>query len=77
VEMGAIWSVPKTPAPGHKQPAASRMPGDDSVLHAGHFMIQPTVVAAATSGAKSVAASRVHLPAWFTASLPLRFKEGY
>ena len=77
VEMGAIWSVPKTPAPGHKQPAASRMPGDDSVLHAGHFLIQPTVVAAATSGAKSVAASRVHLPAWFTASLPLRFKEGY
>ena len=76
VEMGAIWSDPKPQTPGHRQTAAHRMPGDDSVLHAGHFLIQPTANAAVTSGPRSVATGGFHLPAWFTASLPLRFKEG-
>jgi len=66
VEMGAVWS---TPAPAGRKGSAS--PGSDSVLHAGHFMVNtgPAV------SVKSLASSQFPLPAW-VASFPLRFKEG-
>jgi penicillin-binding protein 2 len=66
VEMGAIWSEP---APGgHHRHGA---PGEDSVLHAGHFMVDPGPLAPV----KSLASSHPLLPAWRLFS-PLRFKEG-
>jgi penicillin-binding protein 2 len=81
VEVGAIWSEP-APA-GRKQSGAGSLPGRDSVLHAGHFMVDPAVYAAAssvrTSGPKALASGqfsgRAWLPAWLLAS-PLRFKQG-
>ncbi len=66
VEMGAVWSEPAPP--GRQRSNAS---GQQSVLHAGHFMIDPSPLAAA----KSLASSQPSLPAWLS-SLPLRFKEG-
>jgi len=74
VEVGAVWS---TPAPeGHNSPNA---PWRESVLHAGHFLVDPSLPAAAglASGAnpKALASGRLPLPAWLSAS-PLRFKEG-
>jgi penicillin-binding protein 2 len=66
VEVGAVWSEP---APtGHKRSGAA---GQDSVLHAGHFFVDPGPL----PGAKAVASSHFSLPAWLLAS-PLRFKEG-
>jgi hypothetical protein len=65
VEMGAVWS---TPAPAGRKSAAS---GGDSVLHAGHFMVDPGPAVAA----KSLASSQFPLPAWL-GSFPLRLKEG-
>jgi penicillin-binding protein 2 len=66
VEMGAVWSDP-APA-GHKR---SNAPEQQSVLHAGHFLIDPGPLAPV----KSLASSQFPIPAWL-ASLPLRFKEG-
>ena len=65
VEMGAVWS---DPAPkGNKRSA----PEQQSVLHAGHFKVDPGPFEAA----RSLASSQPALPAWLFAS-PLRFKEG-
>ena len=66
VEMGAVWSEP---APGGHHRHGAR--GEDSVLHAGHFMVDPGPLAPA----KSLASSHPLLPAWLLA-MPLRFKEG-
>jgi penicillin-binding protein 2 len=66
VEMGAVWSEP---APGGHHRHGAR--GEDSVLHAGHFMVDPGPLAPA----KSLASSHPLLPAWLL-SMPLRFKEG-
>src|ERR1035437_1940563 len=66
VEVGAIWSEP-APAGHHRHGA----PGEDSVLHAGHFMVDPGPLAPA----KSLASSHPLLPAWLLSS-PLRFKQG-
>jgi penicillin-binding protein 2 len=66
VEMGAVWSVP-APA-GRKRSGA---PWQNSVLHAGHFMVDPGPL----PGARALAATHASLPAWMLA-LPLRFKEG-
>jgi penicillin-binding protein 2 len=66
VEVGAIWSEP-APAGHHRHGA----PGEDSVLHAGHFMVDPGPLAPA----KSLASSHPLLPVWLLSS-PLRFKEG-
>jgi penicillin-binding protein 2 len=60
VEMGAVWSEPD----GRKHSHAS-------VLHAGHFMVDPGPLTAA----RSLASSQPRLPAWLF-TLPLRFKEG-
>jgi penicillin-binding protein 2 len=66
VEVGAVWS---DPAPvGHKKSAA-RPPIEASVMHAGHFFIDPPRPAPTAT-----ASSLFHLPAWFMAS-PLRFRE--
>ena len=66
VEMGAIWTEP-APAGHHRHGA----PGEDSVLHAGHFMVDPGPLAPA----KSLASSHPLLSVWLLFS-PLRFKEG-
>ena len=66
VEMGAVWSEP---APGGRHRHGA--PGEDSVLHAGHFMVDPGPLAPV----KSLASSHPLLPAWRLFS-PLRFKEG-
>jgi hypothetical protein len=66
VEVGAVWS---DPAPfGRKKSARSPMAA--SVMHAGHYFIDPPRTPAPTSTASSL----FHLPAWFMAS-PLRFRE--
>ncbi|MGA2276699.1 MAG: penicillin-binding protein 2 [Terracidiphilus sp.] len=65
VEMGAVWSEPAPP--GHHRRGAS---SEDSVLHAGHFL----VAAGELAPARSLAASQLHWPQWLLA-LPLRFKE--
>jgi penicillin-binding protein 2 len=64
VEVGAVWSEPG-PA-GRKRSTASRQ---DSILHAGHFMVDPKPLTGA------VASAQPRLPAWLLA-MPLRFKEG-
>jgi penicillin-binding protein 2 len=69
VEMGAVWSD-RAPT-GRKRPGAAGLPGQDSVLHAGHFMVNP----APLPGAKAVASGQFPLPKWLLA-FPLRFKEG-
>jgi penicillin-binding protein 2 len=71
IEMGAVWS---DPAPAARRRAGA--PWQDSVLHAGHFLIQPALDASLTAAPKAVASGRLPLPAWFTNALPLRFKEG-
>jgi penicillin-binding protein 2 len=63
VEVGAVWSEPA--------PVGRKHSGGDSVLHAGHFLIDPGPLAPA----KAVASARPTLPAWLLA-MPLRFKEG-
>jgi penicillin-binding protein 2 len=62
VEVGAVWSEPA--------PAGRRHSGQDSILHAGHYMVEikPQAVAA-------VVGAQPRLPAWLLA-MPLRFKEG-
>ncbi len=60
---------------GEKQAPAGRkhlggLPGRDSVLHAGHFLIDPGALAPA----KAIASAQPSLPAWLLA-MPLRFKE--
>src|ERR1035437_5048805 len=67
VEVGAVWSEPAPP--GHKRSGA---PWQDSVLHAGHFMVDPGPLVPA----KSLASSHPLLPVWMLSS-PLRFKEGH
>jgi penicillin-binding protein 2 len=63
VEVGAVWSEP---APsGRKRSAASRQ---DSILHAGHFMVDPKPLTS------NLASAQPRLPAWLLA-MPLRFKE--
>jgi penicillin-binding protein 2 len=66
VEMGAVWSEP-APA-GRKRSGAH---GQDAVLHAGHFMVDPGPL----PGIRTVATSQYSLPRWLL-TLPLRFKEG-
>jgi len=66
VEMGAVWSEP---APGGRKHTSA--PGQESILHAGHFMVDPGPL----THARSLASSQFPIPAWL-ASLPLRFKEG-
>jgi penicillin-binding protein 2 len=66
VEMGAVWS---DPAPAGS--SRSGAPRQESVLHAGHFMVDPGPLA----GARSLASSQFPIPAWLS-SFPLRFKEG-
>ena len=66
VEVGAVWSEPAPPR--RKLAGAGNLPGQDSVLHAGHFMVYPGPLAPA----KAVASS---LPAWLRAP-SLRFLFG-
>jgi penicillin-binding protein 2 len=63
VEVGAVWSEPG-PA-GRMRSAASRQ---DSILHAGHFMVDPKPLTS------DLASAHPRLPAWLLA-MPLRFKE--
>lgn len=65
VEVGAIWS---TPAPPGRKGSGERR--QVSVLHAGHFMVNPGPIA----GPAAVASSQHSLPAWLLA-LPLRIKQ--
>jgi penicillin-binding protein 2 len=69
VEMGAIWSDP-LPA-GWRRHGVASLPGQDSQLHAGHFMVDPGPL----PGLKAMAGGQFVLPKWLLA-LPLRFKEG-
>jgi len=69
VEMGAVWSDP-LPA-GHRH--AGTAPWQESVLHAGHFIINPHVAAA---GPKALSSGYPGWPAWLL-TYPLRFKEGH
>jgi penicillin-binding protein 2 len=66
VEVGAIWT--EAAQSGHIRRGAS---AGDTVLHAGHFMVDPAPLAPA----KSLASSHPMLPSWML-SMPLRFKEG-
>jgi len=69
VEVGAVWSEPAPP--GKKGKGAAGSPEQDSVLHGGHFMVNPPP----DSSPKSSASSILPIPAWVLA-VPLRFKEG-
>ena len=64
VEVGAIWSDPP-PVDRKRHPAADQA----EVLHGGHFFVDPG------QAKKAVATGLAPLPAWFTASLPLRRQE--
>jgi penicillin-binding protein 2 len=69
VEVGAIWSDPPPAGPkGH--PASDQA----DVLHAGHFLVDPNHLNPGQSK-KAVATGLAPLPAWFTASQPLRRQE--
>jgi penicillin-binding protein 2 len=67
VEVGAVWSVPAPPVSRKRSSAHS----EESVLHAGHFMVDPGPLLPASV----VASAQPSLPAWLLA-MPLRFKEG-
>jgi penicillin-binding protein 2 len=67
VEVGAVWTEPR-PGGGKRTGVGQQ----DSELHMGHFMVNP---AAPVSGPRSLAVSRLPLPAWLLAA-PLRFKNG-
>jgi penicillin-binding protein 2 len=69
VEVGAIWSDP-APA-GSKRSGTASLPGQDSVLHAGHFMVDPGPL----PGPTAVATSQFPWPKWLLA-IPLLSKEG-
>jgi penicillin-binding protein 2 len=58
VEVGAVWPEP---APSGSQFAG--VPGQDSLLHAGHFTVDPV----STSGPRSLASGLFPLPAWLGA----------
>ncbi|MGP8269621.1 MAG: penicillin-binding protein 2 [Terracidiphilus sp.] len=62
VEVGAVWSEP---APTQNRHAAT--PQQASVLHAGHFFVDP--------GPQSLASGQPSLPAWPFSSPP-RYKQG-
>jgi len=70
VEVGAVWS---TPAPPGRNRAAA--PWQNSVLHAGHFLVNPALELASAANPKALASGQLPLPAWL-AVVPLRFKEG-
>jgi penicillin-binding protein 2 len=62
VDVGAIWSTPDPPAPGHTQTP------DSDVLHAGHFFLdipQP---------AQALASRQTRIPS-LLAAIPLRWRE--
>jgi hypothetical protein len=66
VEVGAIWSEP---APqNRKHSSAGSLPVNDSVLHAGHFSVNP-------AASQNIASGQLPLPALLFGS-PLRFKQG-
>lgn len=65
VEVGAVWS---TPAPPGRKGSGDRR--QISVLHAGHFMVNPGPIA----GPNAVASAQHSLPGWLLA-LPLRIKQ--
>jgi penicillin-binding protein 2 len=67
VEVGAVWS---DPAPAGRKKSTARSPMEASVMHAGHFFLDPP----RTTPPTATASSLFHLPAWFMAS-PLRFRE--
>jgi penicillin-binding protein 2 len=67
VEVGAVWSGP---APAHRK--RSGADSQDTVLHAGHFMVDPGQL----HPLKAVASAQHPLPVWLLSS-PLRFKEGH
>jgi penicillin-binding protein 2 len=67
VEVGAVWSEP-APAGGQR---AGGHPRQESVLHAGHFFVDPGPLAPS----RALASTQPRLPAWLL-DLPLRFKEG-
>lgn len=69
VEVGAVWTEPEPRPAGGKRTGAAQQ---DSELHMGHFMVNP---AAPASGPRSLAMSRLPMPAWLLAA-PLRFKNG-
>jgi penicillin-binding protein 2 len=66
VEVGAVWS---DPAPAGRNKSAARSLMAASVMHGGHFFIDPPKPAPT-----STASGLFYLPAWFMAS-PLRFRE--
>jgi penicillin-binding protein 2 len=66
VEVGAVWSEPAPP--GHRH---SGSPWQDSVLHAGHFTVDPAALAAQLGAAPGGVLPR---PAWL--AMPIRFKQG-
>jgi penicillin-binding protein 2 len=65
VEVGAVWTTPAPP--GRKRTGP---PGQVSVLHAGHFMVDPGPI----PRPNAVASAQHTLPAWLFA-LPLRIKQ--
>ena len=69
VEVGAVWSEPAPP--GKNRAGAAGASGQASVLHGGHFLVNP----APETSPKSTAGSILPIPAWVLA-IPLRFKEG-
>ena len=69
VEVGAVWSEPEPT--GRRQSGGASQPAETSALHAGHFFLNPDPAV----GSKALASGRLPLPAWFTASLPLRIRE--
>jgi len=69
VEVGAVWSEPAPPIKGRTGSAGASQ--QSSILHGGHFLVNP----APEAGPKSTAGSIFPIPAWVLA-VPLRFKEG-
>jgi penicillin-binding protein 2 len=65
VEVGAVWSTPAPP--GRKRTGS---PAQVSVLHAGHFTVDPGPIA----GPNAVASAQHFMPAWLLA-LPVRIKQ--
>jgi penicillin-binding protein 2 len=70
VEVGAVWSEPAPP--GRRHGGAS---WQDSVLHAGHFTVNPALEPASSTAPKALASGQLPLPDWLGA-FPLRAKKG-
>jgi penicillin-binding protein 2 len=70
VEVGALWSEPRLA--GRKRTGEDRQ---DSVLHMGHFMVNPSADPRPAAGPRSLATGQLPLPVWLLAS-PLRLKKG-